>query len=100
MTPTFPRTLVSLALLAFAEPTPSAQTTSTESFAVSVSVPASCRVSRQAEDASATTDAADLVTLQCVNGATGADPRVSVSEAPAGTPALAEGTYKVVTIDF
>ena len=100
MTPRFPRTLISLALLAFAEPTPSAQNTSIEHFAVSVSVPASCRVTRQAEDASATSNPADPVTLQCVNSATGADPRVSVSEPVAGTAALGEGTHRVVTIDF
>jgi hypothetical protein len=94
------RAFIVFALLALAAPTPSARNAAADNFAASVSVAASCRVSRQPSDGSTATDAADLVALQCASGSTGADPQTSVSPPSEADQGPDDTAHRVVTIHF
>jgi hypothetical protein len=93
------RAVTAFALLALAAPTPSADNAAVGNLAVDISAVESCQVTRQPGDIS-TSNAADLVTLQCANGATSVDPQVSVSEPAESVPNPAETPHPIVTINF
>jgi hypothetical protein len=95
----YARAFGAFAMLGFAAPTPSAHNVSTGDLAVNLTVAASCRVSRQAGDASNTSSVADLVSLECANGAMNADPQLLVTE-PAESAPEGETAHRVVTINF